>query len=315
MIMYRLNFGIFTQVLLIAGLLFLTSCDWLSNPDKDGDFTLSEEELNQLIDTLLIQGLEELGLSDLGGILMDSTEYGNIPDTAAVIDSTDREPKELESQFRSADLSTFFPSILSQGVQGSCTGWASSAIRSYYINKKENNSSTLNQKRFSPAYVYNNIKLDDCDGGSYTAWAAEFLVAHGDVLEKDSPYDEAKCSELDPSLESKAAQYKLRDYKRVSHDIEQFKYWLDKGVPLLVAMDVYDNFTELTSGDDLYGEEDAFSGQYVGGHAIVINGYSDSLNAFQFHNSWGVQWADEGKAWVEYQTTLNLVREVFVVLE
>lgn len=323
------KFKKFAWAALAIGALFLSSCEWLSNPDKDGDFDISEDELNGLIDTLVLKGLEELGLGELGGILLDSTEYENIPDTVIVVDTVEvdtvevdpidpdpvdpKDPVEPESQFRSADLSNYFPTILSQGIQGSCTGWASSAIRSYYINKEEDNTSTLNQKRFSPAYIYNNIKVDGCDGGSYTAWAAEFLVTNGDVLEEDSPYDEDKCSELNESLKTEAAKYKLSKFKRITHDIEQFKSWLDKDVPLLVSMIVDDNFMDLSAEDDLYEESDVIG--YGGGHAIVINGYSDSLNAFQFHNSWGTYWANEGKAWVDYQATMDILKEAFVVLE
>lgn len=303
--------------------LTFTSCDMFSNPDRDGDFELSDDELDDLLDTLVLRGLTELGLEDLGGIFMDSVEYEKIPDTVVVIDTlvidtthqdtTHEDTIDPGTQFRSADLTQYFPAILSQGRQGSCTGWASSAIRSYYHNKANNTTNSLTKKRFSPAYIYNRIRVAGCDGGAYTAEAAEFLVNQGDVFEEDQPYDQDQCSEVNQSLEAKAAQYRLSEYRRLAKDVEQMKAWLDQEVPLLVSILVDENFTYLDDSDDYYDEDD-FSGS-GGGHAIVISGYSDSLSAFQFHNSWGQNWGSEGKAWVSYGATLDILKEVYVVLE
>ncbi len=309
---------IFT-LLTISSLLFFSACELLDNPDKDGDFNISEDELNQLLDTLLIQGLEELGLGELGGILMDSVEYEKLPDTVIVIpdnpEPIDPNPEDdiPVSLFRQADLSAYFPSILSQGYQGSCTGWASSAIRSYYYNKTNDYQTGFNQGRFSPAYIYNQIRDSGCDDGAYTHLAAQFLVENGDVMESDFPYDDSQCSAQGALLKAEAAKYKLKEWKRIDLDIEQMKSWLDEKVPLLVSINVDDNFTYLNSSNDYYDEND-YQGS-SSGHAIVVSGYSDSINAFQLTNSWGQEWGTGGRAWVNYSVMMDILKEAFVVLQ
>lgn len=39
-------------------------------------------------------------------------------------------------------------------------------------------------------------------------------------------------------------------------------------------------------------------GYYVGGHAILVNGYSSQTASYRLHNSWGPSWGIKGEAWI-----------------
>ena len=41
------------------------------------------------------------------------------------------------------------------------------------------------------------------------------------------------------------------------------------------------------------------------GHAILIVDYDDALNAFKIVSSWGINWGNEGYAWIRYDFFLN----------
>ncbi|MBK8658426.1 MAG: hypothetical protein IPN22_06025 [Bacteroidetes bacterium] len=43
------------------------------------------------------------------------------------------------------------------------------------------------------------------------------------------------------------------------------------------------------------------------GHAIVLVGYNDSLQAFKFMNSAGDTWGDQGYGWIRYQDALDTI--------
>ena len=94
------------------------------------------------------------------------------------------------------DLSPMFPPPGDQGEQGSCVGWAVAyGARSYYAGVA--NSGKANKKNvFSPAYVYNQIRLieDDCGSGSNIPQALNLLQYQGVATISEFPYSETQCS-------------------------------------------------------------------------------------------------------------------------
>ena len=94
------------------------------------------------------------------------------------------------------DLSPIFPPPGDQGEQGSCVGWAVAyGARSYYTGVA--NSGKANKKNaFSPAYVYNQIRLRDegCGSGSNIPQALNLLQYQGVATLSEFPYSETQCS-------------------------------------------------------------------------------------------------------------------------
>ena len=85
-------------------------------------------------------------------------------------------------------LEKFAPSAQDQGQQGSCVGWGSTyAART--ILEAVNTGQDPNKIAFSPAYTYNQIGLEDCQG-TYINKAMDLLTNNGSVPYKEFPYDE-----------------------------------------------------------------------------------------------------------------------------
>ena len=103
------------------------------------------------------------------------------------------EKPELYRSFRSApkfraflpssvDLSAHFPEPGNQGTQGSCTAWAVGyGVRSYYEFRELPVDRVPRNLGFSPAYMYNQIKIKrgDCDSGAFISDALKFLQRDG----------------------------------------------------------------------------------------------------------------------------------------
>lgn len=66
------------------------------------------------------------------------------------------------------------------------------------------------------------------------------------------------------------------------------------------------NFT--THGRGVYNNP---NGPIVGGHAMVVVGYDDKINAFKVMNSWGKGWGESGFGWISYPVFHALVREAY----
>ena len=205
------------------------------------------------------------------------------------------------------DLSPRFPAIRSQGDQGSCVAWATGYyMRTYYENIQGKN----NDVPFSPAYIYNQIKLGNCDQGSRISDALKLMTTKGIVPLKSFPYSDASCS-TPPSIanEKLAQSYKIKDWSRVNHtDIEDLRGTLSRGHPVIFGMRVGQAFDEFEGGKifDTVTPKDGF------GHAMVLVGYDDTRSAFKLANSWGPSWGDQGYAWLSYEAYLKNANYAFV---
>jgi hypothetical protein len=49
------------------------------------------------------------------------------------------------------------------------------------------------------------------------------------------------------------------------------------------------------------------SGEYQGGHAYLIVGYSRKRNAYRMFNSWGEDWGEKGRAWIKRDVLDHLI--------
>jgi len=220
----------------------------------------------------------------------------------------------------SFDLSNEMPPVRSQGQQGSCASWAVGYyIKGYHehLDKKstygtENDYSGV----YSPAFLYNSLKLDSsCDGGTYINANLKRVKNIGIAPWKDMPYDEKKCNAKPSNTAiSHAKCNKLLDYQRIrTHEpiekieMQDMKYYLSHGNPLVIGIRVYRGFStpRQVNGEFIYDVYEEKS--YSGGHAIVVVGYDDSKNAFKIINSWGDDWGNSGFLWIDYDVFSRIV--------
>ncbi|PKQ64942.1 hypothetical protein BZG02_03595 [Labilibaculum filiforme] len=269
-------------------LVFLTtSCD-------DNDKALPNEEENQQEDTNIV--------INSGYLPLPQEEYEKIP-SAEEINKTKSYPQSVH-------LSC--PPIRSQGGEGSCVSWGVGyAARSISWKKQYGGSYSYKKNIFSPEYIYNQIKITDCSGGSYVTDGLNLVVNQGVCVWNDMPYTDVSCDTYPNNYQaSQAAKHKATSYRRVPKNLNSFKDQLAAGKPIVVGGPVYSQFYYLD-----YGQIQTNTGRSYGGHCYCVVGYDDSKNAFLVMNSWGTNWGTNGFGWISYNIMTQVWSEAYVLNE
>lgn len=217
-------------------------------------------------------------------------------------------------------LARYAPPRLNQGKQGSCVAW-SAAYSAHTVLAAAASGTPPQQQAFSPAYLYNQIALQGCQG-SYLERALQAMSRKGSVPFNAFPYDENNCTRPIPgALDGVAAQNRIHGYNRLTGgesvnglSIRAVKEHLAKDAPVLIGMMVGGTFMEGMMGQRLWQPTQRDYAQVgFGGHAMTVIGYDDRLagGAFQIMNSWGPQWGEDGIGWVRYADFKEFTREAY----
>jgi hypothetical protein len=216
-------------------------------------------------------------------------------------------------------LLRFAPDRLNQGQQGSCVAW-SCAYSAQTILTAAATGADPNSIRFSPSYLYNQIKLEGCQG-SYLQRAMEAMKRNGGVPLSQYPYNDQDCDRDPSSLYSAGRQNVIHGFTRITNgdnineiSVRGIKEHLAKNAPVAIGMMVGQSFMNDMMGQELWtpaGMDESQMG--MGGHAMTVIGYDDRKfgGAFQIMNSWGPEWGQNGVAWVRYGDFKNFVREAY----
>jgi Papain family cysteine protease len=217
-------------------------------------------------------------------------------------------------------LAAFAPSRQNQGKQGSCVAW-SSAYAARTILEAASTRQDPNSIAYSPAFLYNNIALEDCQG-SYIQKAMEFMQTNGAVRYQDFKYDENDCSrQANGTLIQQGQQNKIHGFHRLTEtddvngiNIRAIKEHLAKDAPVVIGMMVGGTFMQDMMGQKVWhptNNDKDMTG--FGGHAMCVIGYDDRIEggAFQIMNSWGSQWGQNGIGFVRYVDFKEFVREAY----
>jgi hypothetical protein len=241
-----------------------------------------------------------LSQNGTGLIFLDESEYKDIPLATTAMMGT------LPSQ---KDLSDWFPEPGQQGQQSSCVGWAVSyGLKSYQEAIERRRKPKTNDHLYSPSFVYNQIKLADCGGGSRIVDALNFLKRSGTATLSDFPYTPYDCSNTPtPSVSQIAKNYTIADWRRVNvSDQIEVKSQLNSGFPIVIGMIIDTDFERLGYNEVFQG----VNGIKKGGHAMVVVGFDDSKQAYKLLNSWGTNWGTNGYGWISY-SAFEKVREAY----
>ena len=222
----------------------------------------------------------------------------------------------------SANLQKFAPAVGNQGSQGSCVAW-SSAYGARTILEAAKSGADPNSLKFSPAFLYNQIGLEGCQG-SYIIRAMEFMTKQGAVPYDAFPYTDQDCSRVpDQNLVSNAGRFKMKGFNRLSDgdrtdaiDLRAIKENLAQGAPVVIGMMVGQSFMQNMMGKDVWmPEQGDRSMMGFGGHAMCVVGYDDKKygGSLLLMNSWGPEWGNNGFAWVRYGDFNYYVREAYGV--
>jgi len=202
-----------------------------------------------------------------GGIL-DPRQF----DKAEVYEGLDENKNDLPEYI---SLARFAPSRLNQGSQGSCVAW-SSAYAARTILEAASTGDNPNQLAFSPAFMYNQIGLDNCQG-SYIIRAMENLTQVGAVPFNDFPYDENDCTRQPArQLLQEADQFKMRGFNRLTEsesvkgiNLRAIKEHLATDAPVVIGMMVGGSFMQEMEGQTIWHPTRSdYSQMGFGGHAM-----------------------------------------------
>jgi hypothetical protein len=217
-------------------------------------------------------------------------------------------------------LLRFAPKRDNQGQQGSCVAW-SSAYAAQTILTSAATGQNPDAIKFSPSYLYNQIKLDGCQG-SYIQRAMEAMSKTGGVPLSQYPYDDNDCDrEPNSSQMQQGRQNVIHGFTRLTDgdnvnaiNVRALKEHLAKDAPVVIGMMVGQSFMQDMMGRELWAPQGADASQMgMGGHAMCVIGYDDRKfgGAFQIMNSWGPQWGKDGVGWVRYGDFKTYVREAY----
>lgn len=217
-------------------------------------------------------------------------------------------------------LLRFAPERANQGQQGSCVAW-SCAYAAQTILTSAATAADPNQIVFSPSYLYNQIKLDGCQG-SYLQRAMEAMSRNGGVPLNEYPYTDQDCDRMPSSSDiQKGRQNTIHGFTRLTNgdninqiSVRAIKEHLSKDAPVAIGMMVGQSFMQDMMGRELWEPGGMDASQIgMGGHAMCVIGYDDRKfgGAFQIMNSWGPEWGNNGVAWVRYGDFKNYVREAY----
>jgi hypothetical protein len=215
-------------------------------------------------------------------------------------------------------LLRYAPERGDQGQQGSCVAWSSGYAAQTILFSAATHADP-NQIKFSPSYLYNQIRLDGCQG-SYIQRAMDAMTRNGGIPLSDYPYDENDCErEPNGAQVRQGQQFRIHGFTRLTNDNEMInpralKEHLAKDAPVVIGMMVGQSFMRDMMGQELWEPSgmDA-SGMGMGGHAMCVIGYDDKKfgGAFQIMNSWSPNWGKDGVAWVKYGDFKEYVREAY----
>jgi hypothetical protein len=206
---------------------------------------------------------------------------------------------------KSKDNSASCPDPGNQGRLGSCTAWAIGyGMGSFVAGKQAGTNPKVAGGQASPSHLYAKtmqLQSTQCGVGSNMRRGMDILVRDGVRSMADQPYFDSGCG-----LSSGNGPFRLKSWQAVgTTDLLGLKREIASNKVLPFGAPVDQALMSYTRGQVWYN-----TGSSLGGHAMLLVGYDDSINAFKLMNSWGTSWGDGGFAWVDYQAFMRTATDV-----
>lgn len=270
--------------------------------------------------TILLLAL--LATSILAANAQEEFGTGLLFDQAAFVREVEKTPEFSNDGRRAGDLPRWFslrpytPYPKNQGAINSCIGWAMgyatmTTQRAY--EKRLTNRKEITDNAFSALYIYNQIKEGSCMSGAFVQKAAAFLAQSGDCksADFDFPYDDCERAPK-PVLVSQSQNHIIKDYVALFDKetpaktaVMRCKRSIAEGKPVVVGMNITESLKRVSKMDPYWQPSGSAMDKTLGGHALSVIGYNDSLGVFEIMNSWGPTWGDQGYFFVSYKNFME----------
>ncbi len=205
----------------------------------------------------------------------------------------------------SVDLRPQMPPVYDQGDLGSCVSNAVGAAMEFERLKQRESDITPSRLFI----YYNGRALENTvsfDSGLFVRDGIKTVAKQGVCPESEWPYNISKFATRPTSAcYTDALKFTSLNYFSLNQNLITFKDCLNSGFPITFGFTVYSSFE--TTAVDTTGivPMPARKDSVLGGHSVLLVGYSDSTSRFIFRNSWGSGWGDRGYGYLPYNYVTN----------
>jgi len=195
------------------------------------------------------------------------------------------------------------PPIYNQGNLGSCTAQAVCALFHFRELNDDNLKRLIVPSRLFEYYCTRSLTGEQrVDSGATIRDAVKAAVQFGICREETYPYTPAKFASKPPkNAYAEAVKYQVISYARINQAIEDIKSCIFDGNPVAFGASIFSSFESNAVAKTGAVPMPKPSDSVLGGHALVLEGWSDTRGAFEVRNSWGASWADKGICYFPYQ--------------
>ena len=208
---------------------------------------------------------------------------------------------------KSVDLRKDCPPVWNQGELGSCSSHATAAACE--IENIQAKKPTIMPARL---FIYYNTRVLEgtvsYDSGATIRNAVKAVVTNGYCDEKLVPYKIASFkAKPSTAAYTAAAPHKVleKQYQRVPQTLDVLRSVLAQGNSIIFGFTVYESFESEAVAKTGIMPMPKPTEKALGGHAVVIVGYSDDSKQFIVRNSWGEGWGQKGYFTMPYEFALN----------
>lgn len=202
------------------------------------------------------------------------------------------------------DLSQYDSAVKDQGQTGKCTGEAISGLAEHILIRAGHFFSVC-----ATAIYYWEREIEGTvteDAGAQLADGISVVGAKGCPPESLWPDTDADLYVAPtPAVLAASQPHRLLDGKAVPGDFYDVRATLASGNPVVIGIDVFDQFESDGAAETGDIELPRRLMHPIGGHAILVTGYDDATEMFDFKNSWGVGWGRKGYGRLPYAYVLN----------